>query len=300
MGIVEGKVAIVTGAGRGVGRAEALLLAKEGAMVVVNDLGGTADGMGNNAMVADEVVKEIKDSGGQAAPNYSDISDLEGVDNMIWTALSKFGRLDIMINNAGILRDKTLLNMTETDWDLIMKVHAKGTFLGTRAAARVMRTQKTGGAILNTTSISGLAGNFGQANYGCAKAGIYSFTKIAAMEFARYGIRVNCVGPSGFTRLVATIPGAGDRGDEISSVEPSARLAVFLCSDMAKDLNGRVMSSHGGTLGNKIIEFKMSVSEGWQKDGGMASFDEIKENLDKILIKEPDLNMGSGAFIPKA
>ena len=299
MGIVDGKVAIVTGAGRGVGKAEAMLLAKEGAKVVVNDLGGSPDGMGANAMVADLVVKEIRDAGGEAKANYSDISDLEGMDNLIWTAISKYGKLDIMINNAGILRDRTLMNMTETDWDLIMKVHAKGTFLGTRAAARIMRTQGTGGAIINTTSISGLAGNFGQANYGCAKAGIYSFTKIAAMEFARYGIRVNCVGPSGFTRLVATIPGVGDRSYESSSVEPSARLAVFLCSDMAKDLTGRVMSSHGGTLGNKLIEFKMIVSDGWQKDGGLATFDEIKENLDKILIKEPDLTMGSGAFIPK-
>ena len=299
MGILDGKVAIVTGAGRGVGKAEAMLLAKEGAKVVVNDLGGTADGMGADIMVADEVVKEIKEAGGEAAANYSDISDLEGMDNLVWTALSKFGKLDIMINNAGILRDRTLLNMTETDWDLIMKVHAKGTFLGTRAAARIMRTQGTGGAIINTTSISGLAGNFGQANYGCAKSGIYSFTKIAAMELARYGIRVNCVGPSGFTRLVATIPGVGDRSGEASSVEPTARLAIFLCSDMAKDLTGRVMSSHGGTLGNKLIEFKMVVSDGWQKDGGMATFDEIKENLDKILIKEPDLTMGSGAFTPK-
>lgn len=298
MSIMDGKVAIVTGAGRGVGKAEAMLLAKEGARVVVNDLGGSATGTGADIKVADEVVKEIQDAGGEAVANYSDISDLEGVDNLIWTALSKFGKLDIMINNAGILRDKTILNMTETDWDLIMAVHAKGTFLGTRAAARIMRTQGTGGAILNTTSISGLAGNFGQANYGYAKAGIYSFTKIAALEFARHGIRVNCVGPSGFTRMVASVPGIEQADPEISSVEPTARLAVFLCSDMAKDLNGRVMSSHGGKLGNKITEFKMTVSDGWQKDGGMATFDEIKANLDKILIKEPDLAMASGAFIP--
>ena len=118
------------------------------------------------------------------------------------------------------------------------------------------------------------------------------------MEFARYGIRVNCVGPSGFTRLVGTIPGVGQRDTEISSVEPTARLAVYLCSDAAKDLNGRVMSSHGGKLGNKLIEFKMSVSDGWQKDGGMATFDEIREHMDEILIKEPDLIMSSGAFIP--
>ena len=298
MGLFDGKVAIVTGAGRGVGRAEAMILAQEGAKVVVNDLGGSGDGAGADSMVADEVVKEIQDAGGEAVANYSDVGDLDGVDSMIWTALSKFGQLDIMINNAGILRDRTILNMTLTDWDLIMKVHGKGTFLGTRAAARIMRAQGNGGAIVNTTSISGLSGNFGQANYNFAKNGIYSFTKTAAKEFARYGIRVNCVSPSGFTRLVATIPGIGDRDPELSSVVPTARLAVYLCSDMAKNLSGRVMGSHGGKLGNKLIEYKMSVSEGWQKDGGMATFDEIKANMDKILIEEPDLTQASGAFIP--
>jgi len=179
-----------------------------------------------------------------------------------------------------------------------MKVHGKGTFLGTRAAGRIMRAQGTGGAIINTTSISGMAGNFGQGNYGFAKNGIYSFTKIAAKEFARYGVRVNCVSPSGFTRLVGTIPGIGQLDPEISSVEPTSRLAIYLCSDMAKDLNGRIMSSHGGKLGNKLVEYKMTVSDGWEKDGGMATFDEIKQNMDKILVKEPDLEQSAGAFIP--
>ncbi|MFC1895715.1 SDR family NAD(P)-dependent oxidoreductase, partial [Thermodesulfobacteriota bacterium] len=242
MGLLDGKVAIVTGAGRGVGRAEALLL--EGAKVVVNDLGGAVDGTGKDTSVAGQVANEIKEAGGEAAANNGDISDLDGVDSLIWMALTKFGRLDIMINNAGILRDRTVVNMSEMDWDLVMKVHAKGTFLCTRAAARAMKAQGQGGAIVNTTSISGLAGNFGQANYGAAKCAIYAFTKISAIELARYGIRVNCVGPSGFTRMISSIPGAEPRDPEVSSVEPTARLAVFLVSPLAKDLSDLLQGRH--------------------------------------------------------
>ncbi len=304
MGLFDGKVAIVTGAGRGVGKAEAMLLAKEGAKVVVNDLGGSADGVGGESPVANQVVQEIKDAGGTAVPNYSDISTLDGVDAMIWTALSKFGQVDIMINNAGILRDKTMLNMSEFDWDKVLQVHAKGTFLCSRAAARQMKAQGNGGAIVNTTSISGMAGNFGQSNYGAAKMAICSFTKITAMELNRYDIRVNCVSPSGFTRLVGTIPGLQDKENEkdykkVSSVEPTARLAIFLASNLAKDLTGRIMASHGGINGNKISEFKMTNSPGFQKDGGIFTIDEIAENVDKMLFDEPDITMKSGNYEQK-
>ncbi|MEE8399621.1 MAG: SDR family NAD(P)-dependent oxidoreductase [Desulfobacterales bacterium] len=296
MGLFDGKVAIVTGAGRGVGRAEAMILAEEGASVVVNDLGGSVDGTGKDAKVADEVVEEIKAAGGTAIANYSDISDLDGVDMLMWNALSKFKRLDVMINNAGILRDKTTLNMEEAEWDIVLKVHAKGTFLCSRAAGRIMKTQGDGGAIVNTTSISGLAGNFGQANYGAAKMAIYALTKINAQEFARAKIRVNCVGPSGFTRMVASIPGAG-RGDgdteKTSSVIPTARLAVYFASDLAENITGRVMSSHGGTSINKISEYKMMNSEGLQKDG-MFDIQEIADNIDKMMFSEPDITMGAG------
>lgn len=297
MGLFDGKVAIVTGAGRGVGRAEAMILAEEGASVVVNDLGGSVDGTGNDAKVADEVVEEIKAAGGTAIANYSDISELDGVDMLIWTAMSKFKRLDVMINNAGILRDKTTLNMEEAEWDIVLKVHAKGTFLCSRAAGRVMKTQGDGGAIVNTTSISGLAGNFGQANYGAAKMAIYALTKISAQEFARAKIRVNCVGPSGFTRMVASIPGAGmteEQIEETSSVIPTARLAVYFASDLAENITGRVMSSHGGSKINKISEYKMMNSEGLQKDDGMFSIQEIADNIDEMMFSEPDITMSSG------
>jgi len=258
MGLFDGKVAIVTGAGRGVGRAEAMILASEGASVVVNDLGGSVDGGGKSANVADEVVAEIKASGGNAAANYSDISELDGVDMLIWTAMSKFGKL---------------------------------------AAARLMKTQGEGGAIVNTTSISGLAGNFGQSNYGAAKLAIYGLTKINAMEFAKAGIRVNCVGPSGYTRMISSIPGVEmteKQAEEYSSVLPTANLAVFLASDLAKDLTGRVMSSHGGSKINKISEYKMMNSEGFQKDDGMFSLQEIADNIDKMLFSEPDITMRAG------
>ncbi|MFC1886645.1 SDR family NAD(P)-dependent oxidoreductase [Thermodesulfobacteriota bacterium] len=290
MGLLDGKIACVTGAGRGVGRAHALALAKEGAKVVVNDLGGTVNGVGTDNMVADDVVKEIVDAGGAAVANYSDAATVEGADSIVWTALSKFGKLDIMVNNAGILRDKTLLNMSEEDWDLVMKVHAKHTFLCTRAAARIMKTQGTGGVIINTSSVSGLAGNFGQSNYGLAKCGIYAFSKITAMELSRYGIRVNCISPSGVTRMT---PNAAERGktSEVSSVEPAAQTVLFLVSDLAKDLTGRVFGATGGVNGSRVAEYKMTITEGYSHSDGIFSARDIADNIDKILNPESDLVM---------
>jgi len=216
----------------------------------------------------------------------------------MWIAMSKFKRLDVMINNAGILRDKTTLNMTEDEWDIVLKVHAKGTFLCSRAAGRIMKNQGDGGAIVNTTSISGLSGNFGQGNYAAAKMAIYSLTKVNAKEFARAGIRVNCVGPSGFTRMVASIPGTQQISEEeagkANSVIPTARLAVYFASDLAANITGRVMSSHGGTTINKISEYKVFNSEGLQKDGGMFTIQEIADNIDKMMFSEPDIGQGSG------
>ncbi len=293
MGLLDGKVAIVTGSGRGVGRGEALALVKEGAKVVINDLGGGLDGKGERTMVADQVVEEIKAMGGQAASDYSDVGTLEGVESMIWKALSRFGRLDIMVHNAGILRDKSLLNMEEEDWDLVQKVHARGTFLCTRAAGRAMRTQGQGGVIMNTTSMSGLIGNFGQANYSFAKAGMYGFTKTAAMELGRYGIRVHAICPNAYTRMTANLPGLKGITEEMLDPATMAPLVVFLASDLAKNLNGRVILAHGGTIGVKVAEFKMTLANGFNTKAGIPTAQNIADNIDKVLIPGADLEMSA-------
>jgi NAD(P)-dependent dehydrogenase (short-subunit alcohol dehydrogenase family) len=291
MGLLDGKVAIITGSGRGVGRAEALAMVKEGAKVVINDLGGAVDGTGERAMVADQMVEEIKALGGQAIADYSDVGTLEGVDNMIWRALSKFGRLDIMVHNAGILRDKTLLNMEENDWDLVQKVHAKGTFLCTRAAGRIMKTQGQGGVILNTTSMSGLLGNFGQANYSFAKAGMYGFTKTAAAELGRFGIRVHAICPNAYTRMTAELPALKGITEDMLNPATMAPLVVFLASDLSKNLTGRVILAHGGTGGVKVAEFKMNMSKGFNKKDGQPTAQDIADHIDRVLIADPDLDM---------
>jgi len=291
MGLLEGKIAIITGAGRGIGRAEALAMVKEGVKVVINDLGGGLDGTGKQAMIADEVVNEVTAMGGQAVVDYSDVGTLEGVDNMIWRAVSKFGRLDIMINNAGILRDKMLLNMEENDWDFVQKVHSKGTFLCTRAAARIMRAQGQGGVILNTTSMSGLIGNAGQANYSFAKAGMYGFTKTVAAELGRYGIRVHAICPNAYTRMTASLPALKGITEEMLNPVTVAPLAVFLASDLSKNLTGRVILAHGGTIGVKVAEFKMALSNGFNKKEGLPTAQDIADNIDRVMISEPDLEM---------
>ncbi len=201
MGLFDEKVVIITGAGRGIGKAHANGFAKEGAKVVVNDLGTTLDGSGTTVTTADAVVKEICNEGGQAIANYDTVDTVKGANSIIQTALDNFGQIDILVNNAGILRDKSLLKMEEKMWDLVISVHLKGTFTCTQAAARVMRGQQTGGSIINTTSITGIIGNFGQANYGAAKAGIIGFTKVAAIELERYSINVNAISPLATTRM---------------------------------------------------------------------------------------------------
>jgi len=290
MGLLDGKIVIVTGAGRGIGRSEALALAAAGAKLVINDLGGALDGTGAEAMVADQVVKEIEAKGGSAVADYSDIGTLDGADTLLWTAVHKYGRADVLVNNAGIVRDRTLLNMSEADWDKVLNVHAKGTFLCSRAAARIMKTQGSGGVIINTTSMSGLVGNFGQINYGLAKAGIYAFTKIAAMELARYGIRVHAVCPNAYTRMTASLPGFKNVTEDMLSPDAMSPVVVFLASDLAKNLSGRVIGSHGGTGGSRVYEFKMNVASGFAKLGGLPTVEEIAEHIDQILLGQPDLS----------
>ncbi|HEY2300271.1 MAG TPA: SDR family oxidoreductase [Acidimicrobiales bacterium] len=215
MGRLDGRVAIVTGAGRGIGREHALLFAGEGAKVVVNDLGAAMDGTGDDRTPAEQVVDEIEALGGQAVANADNVADWTGGQRLIQSALDAFGDLHVLVNNAGILRDRVLINMTEDEWDAVIAVHLKGHFVPTKFAAIYWREQTKAGrtvkaSVVNTSSTSGLLGNPGQANYGAAKAGIGAFTVITAQELGRYGVRVNAIAPAARTRLTSATPGLGD------------------------------------------------------------------------------------------
>ena len=215
MGALDGRVAIITGAGRGIGREHALLFAAEGAKVVVNDLGGAVDGSGDDRTPAEQVVAEITAAGGRAVANDDDITDWEGGQRLVETAVETFGDLHVLVNNAGILRDRVLVNMTEDEWDSVIHVHLKGHFVPTRHAAAYWRERAKAGqevqaSVINTSSTSGLLGNPGQTNYGAAKAGIAAFTVIAAQELGRYGVRVNAIAPAARTRMTEATPGLSD------------------------------------------------------------------------------------------
>lgn len=243
--MLEGKVAVITGSGRGIGRGMAKLFAKEGALVVVNDLGGEVNGTGQNISVADTVVKEIKEAGGKAVANYENVTTVEGGQKIIDTALKTFGKLDIVVNNAGILRDRMFFNMTEAEWDAVIAVHLKGHFCVTRPAAAIMRQQKSG-RIINFSSTSGLLGNAGQANYGAAKAGIAGFTRVLALEMSKYNVTVNCIAPGAWTRMINTIPGAAEpKGMKPECIAP---MVVFLASDQAQHITGQTFGVRGNTI----------------------------------------------------
>lgn len=261
-GRLAGRVAIVTGAGRGIGRGEALLLAKEGAKIVVNDFGGSTAGDGGATSPADEVVQEIKDMGGDAVANYGNVASMADGEAMVKQALDKFGRLDILVNNAGILRDRIIFNMTEEEWDAVIAVHLKGHFTITRHASIVMRQQR-GGRIVNTSSESGL-GNLGQANYAAAKEGIVGLTRTLALDLGKYGVTANAIRPRAATRLTLSpeMEAARERRQQLSASgaapaapatpaeqavvgiaamapELVAPLVVYLCFDEASNINGR-------------------------------------------------------------
>jgi NAD(P)-dependent dehydrogenase (short-subunit alcohol dehydrogenase family) len=215
MGSLDGRVAIITGAGRGIGRDHALLFAAEGAKVVVNDRGGAPDGTGDDRSAAEDVVAEINQLGGEAVANADDVADWDGGQRLVQSAIDAFGGLDVLVNNAGILRDRALVNMTEEEWDAVVSVHLKGHFVPTRFAAAHWRERAKEGdavkaSIIHTSSTSGLLGNPGQTNYGAAKAGIGAFNIIVAQELARYGVRSNCVAPAARTRLTEATPGLGE------------------------------------------------------------------------------------------
>jgi NAD(P)-dependent dehydrogenase (short-subunit alcohol dehydrogenase family) len=267
MGLLDGKVAIVTGAGHGIGRGHALELAKEGAKVVVNDLGTSLDGVGTGKD-ADLTVDLIKERGGEATANYENVTDFDGCGRMIAQAIDDFGRLDILVNNAGIARDATIWKMTEQDWDAVINVHLKGTFAPTHHAVKHWRERSaagedvSGGRVINTTSGAGLVGNFGQANYTAAKAGIAAFTQTVSLEVFKMGVTVNCLGPAGATRMAASIPGAGiearepDEFTEWDRMDPSlgSPVVAWLASDKAGHVTGQVIR----VVGDEIV-----LMNGW-------------------------------------
>jgi NAD(P)-dependent dehydrogenase (short-subunit alcohol dehydrogenase family) len=277
MGLLDGKVAIVTGSGGGIGREHALALAKEGAKIVINDVGGDRSGTGTGQAMADVVADEIKAAGGEAAANYDSVSTMEGGKAIVQTAIDAFGRLDILVNNAGILRDKTLLKMDEAMWDGVIAVHLKGTFACTQPAAAFMKEQGEGGRIINTSSTSGLLGNFGQANYGAAKAGIAGFTRVCAIEFAKHGITVNALVPVAKTRMTEDLPAFSAM--EEGQLDPAhiAPVMVFLASDLGKDITGKFFLIQGPQLSMMGVK----VTEGASKDG-MWTPQEIADSMDKI------------------
>ncbi len=278
--LCEGKIAIVTGAGRGIGREHALSLARHGAKVVVNDLGGTRDGSGGDASAAQLVVEEIIAGGGEAVASADNVAEWDGAKRMIDTAIETFGGLDAVVNNAGILRDRMLANMTEVEWDAVINVHLKGTFAPSRHAAAYWRDrskagEQVAGRIINTTSVSGIYGNVGQANYGAAKAGIAAFTQIVAMELARYGVTVNAVAPVALTRMTEDLGPEPETDEERAARSPKwiAPIVTWLCSDQAAGVTGRVFEASGQFL---------AVAEGWVR-GPSTSPVEDPEALAEIV-----------------
>jgi NAD(P)-dependent dehydrogenase (short-subunit alcohol dehydrogenase family) len=269
--MLKGKVAVVTGAGRGIGREIAMLMAKCGADVVVNDYGGSESGAGGASAVADEVVREITAAGGRAVASHESVASMAGGARIVETAVDRFGRIDIVVNNAGILRDRMIFNMTEEEWDAVIDTHLKGSFAVTRAAAPRMREQKSG-RFINMTSTSGLVGNVGQANYAAAKLGIVGLTRVVALDMARYNVTANCISPFAWTRMIGTIPtetpAQKARVEKIKKMSPAhiAPLAAWLASDDAKDVSGNVF----GVRGKEIMLFsamrpvmRIHNDEGW-------------------------------------
>jgi NAD(P)-dependent dehydrogenase (short-subunit alcohol dehydrogenase family) len=290
--LCENRVAIVTGAGRGIGREHALSLASHGAKVVVNDLGGNVDGTGGDLSPAEQVVQEIEAMGGEAVANGDSVSSWEGAQRLITTAVETFGDLHAVINNAGILRDRMLTNMTEEEWDAVINVHLKGTFAPSRWAAAYWREQaKAGkpvdGRIINTTSVSGIYGNPGQTNYGAAKAGIAAFTNIAALELARYGVTVNAVAPVALTRMTEGLGPAPETDEEREMRSPRwiAPMATWLASAESKDITGRVFEVSGDIL---------AIAEGWVRGPRRAPIEDASTLGPAVreLVAKARLNSG--------
>jgi len=279
VGLLDGRVAIVTGSGRGIGREFALCFAQEGAKVVINDVGVSLDGRGTDDDPAVQVCKEIEALGGEAVPNYDSVSDFAAAGNIVQTAVDAFGTVDILVNNAGIVRDRSLLKMEEDDFDAVIGVHLKGAFNCTRHAAPVMK-DKGYGRIVNITSSAGLRGNFGQTNYGAAKAGIMGMTFVWSLELGRYGITVNAIAPSGATRMTAGLferTGAEPPPEENPAL--NAPLVAYVASEHAGHVNGQIL----GRTEYAYTIFQQPKQIAWMwRDGGWSPA-EVAQDFDKTL-----------------
>lgn len=273
MGMLDGKVALVTGAGGGLGRAHALLLAQEGAAVVVNDLGGSRDGTGAGSSMADGVVDEIKAAGGQAVANYGSVTSREDAEAMVQAAVDAFGKIDILIANAGILRDKSFKNMEDSMWDAVIEVHLKGTYLTTKVAYDKMIEQGNGGRIVVTSSTSGLFGNFGQTNYGAAKAGIAGFMRCLWLEGMKYGVTVNVLAPTATSRMTTDIL-PEDMQDNFPPEAVSPPI-VWLCTDEAKDVTGRQFLVGGNSV--SLLSWQVTPIAKRSLEEGLWGVSEIGE-----------------------
>jgi NAD(P)-dependent dehydrogenase (short-subunit alcohol dehydrogenase family) len=279
MGLLNGKVAIITGAGGGIGRAYARLFAREGAKILVNDVGGARDGSGNDGSPANQVVDEIRSAGGIALADHHSVASAEGAAAIVGAAVAGFGRVDVLVNNAGILRDKSFLKLDEPMWDAVLAVHLKGTFLCSQVFARQIVAQGGGGRIVNTTSVSGMLGNFGQGNYSAAKAGIYGLTRTMSIELQKHRITVNAVAPIAKTRMTEDLPMF--QGVDTLTAEHIAPSALFLGSDLCGDRTGHVLAIAGA----RVYAFKVVETPGRFKeaDNGVWTAQEIAESWDAIV-----------------
>ena len=283
MGALDGKIAVVTGAGRGIGHDIAVAFAREGAKVVVNDLGGDVDGSGGSK-IADKVVEELKAAGGEGVANYDTVATPEGGRGIFQSAIDHFGAMDILVNNAGILRDRTIFNMEEEDWDAVMAVHLKGHYCCTRPFAQYIReTNRPGCRIINFSSVSGLYGNFGQTNYGAAKAGIAGFSRVLALELAKYGATVNTISPGASTRMTISLREARGVHIDVNAPDQSpkqiAEVVTWLASGASQDINAQIIDVMQGWVG---IMQQPAVIESYTTDG-MWTLDDLDKAMPALM-----------------